>query len=381
MLDSPVHFENEAGFRTLFQHATLGIIVVDETGKIIIANPYTETLFGYNPEELTGESVQILVPQPFREGHDRVRNEYFSNPKPREMGAGKELFGLKKDGTRIPVAISLSHYELDTSKVAVAFITDITEQKLNTEKLEHEVALRTEQLEKLLSKEKSLSDLKSRFIGIASHEFRTPLSTILSSTSLIERYIEKGDLAAQLKHIGRIKNSVQHLNTILTDFLSLEKLDEGMVINQPNRVHIVQILKEIITEMDHLKKHEQVIQYEGPAEYPEVWLDVNLFKACLINLISNAIKYSEEGQCITVVLSLDNRIAISVKDEGIGIPQADQEKLFSRFFRASNVGNKKGTGLGLNIVRKYVQIMNGTITCQSAEEQGTTFQMILPLDH
>lgn len=379
MLNSFIHFENEAGFRTLFQHATLGIIVIDVDGRIIIANPYSESLFGYDSEELVGKSVQILVPETYRSGHDRVRAEYFLEPNPREMGAGKELFGLKKDGLKIPVAISLSHYELESSQVAVAFITDITAQKLNTEKLEHEVALRTEQLEKLLDNERSLNDLKSKFIGIASHEFRTPLSTILSSTGLIERYIEKGDVEAQLKHITRIKSSVQNLNTILTDFLSLEKLDEGMVINQPQLTNIDHFLQEIILEMDHLKKEDQDIEYRSMIFNKEVWIDQNLVKACMVNLISNAIKYSEKGKRIFIDLELNDMVTITVKDEGIGIPRADQEMLFSRFFRASNVGNKKGTGLGLNIVRKYVEIMGGSISCRSKEGAGSSFELTIPI--
>ncbi len=379
MLNSFIHFENEAGFRTLFQHATLGIIVIDEAGKIVIANPYAETLFGYNSSELEGKSVQILLPHQYRDRHDRDRAQYFDKPRSRKMGEGKELYGLMKDGSKLPVAISLSHYDLDSKKVAVAFITDIRAQKLNTARLEQEVALRTAQLEESLGREKSLSDLKSKFIGIASHEFRTPLSTILSSTNLIERYIEKGDVLAQLKHITRIKNSVQHLNGILTDFLSLEKLDEGMVNNQPKSTDIDKLLCETLHEMENLRKPGQAIHYKSDDKLSEVSVDHKLLKACVVNLISNAIKYSDEGKSIFVDLSTNELMTITIEDQGIGIPEADQSKLFSRFFRASNVGSTKGTGLGLNIVRKYVEIMGGSISCTSKEGSGTTFKLKLPV--
>lgn len=379
MFDASVHFESETGFRTLFQHATVGIVVIDESGTIVIMNPHAERLFGYGEGELVGCSVEMLLPREYRHQHENDRDVYFQKPKPREMGSGKNLYALKKGGTKFPVEISLSHYQLDACQVAVAFITDITDQKLSMERLEQEVAIRTDQLEKMLSDEQSLSDLKSKFIGIASHEFRTPLSTILSSTNLIERYIEKGDVPAQLKHTHKIKNAVSHLKTILTDFLSLEKLDEGMVVNQPEMTNLGVLISDTVIEMEGIKKSDQEIRCDLKGMNKVALIDPSLFKACLVNLLSNAIKYSDVGAVILLRVELSDLLYIEVQDQGIGIPVADQQKLFSRFFRASNVGGMKGTGLGLNIVKKYVEIMGGEIHFDSAEGKGATFYLKIPI--
>lgn len=379
MTDPILQFESETGFKTLFQYATIGIIVIDESGKIVIINPHAEKLFGYTFGELVGQSIEKLMPKQYHQQHELDRRRYFDRPKPREMGSGKDLYAIKNDGTRFPVEISLSHYLLDSGEVAVAFITDITRQKLNTERLEREVYIRTEQLEKMLQEEQSLSDLKSRFIGIASHEFRTPLSTILSSTNLIERYIEKGDVAAQLKHTEKIKNSVTNLRNILTDFLSLEKLDEGMVENQPELTDFNTLITDLLAEMEGIKKADQEISCDLQLSEQYFAIDVSLIKACLVNLLSNAIKYSDEGSFITVAVSVEQTLQIEIKDQGIGIPEADQGRLFSRFFRASNVGHKQGTGLGLNIVKKYTEIMGGEISFVSVEGEGTTFQLNIPI--
>ncbi len=379
MQDPILQFESETGFKTLFQHATLGIVVIDESGKIVIINPHAEKLFGYTFGELVGQSIEKLMPEKYHRKHALDRKQYFNRPKPREMGSGKELYAIKKDGTQFPVEISLSHYLLDSGEVAVAFITDVTKQKLNTERLEREVASRTQQLEKMLHDEQSLSNLKSRFIGIASHEFRTPLSTILSSTNLIERYIDKGDVSAQLKHTKKIINSVNHLRNILTDFLSLEKLDEGMVENKPEVIDFKSLIDELLVEMDGIKKSGQDITCDLQLTDSFCYLDPGLIRACLVNLLSNAIKYSEEGSFIAMTASVDQSLRIAVKDQGIGIPKADQQRLFSRFFRASNVGSKQGTGLGLNIVKKYVEIMGGQISFSSEEGKGTTFQINIPI--
>ena len=155
MLDPTVQFESETGFKTLFQYATLGIVVTDEEGKIVVMNPHAEKLFGYTSGELVGMSIEKLMPREYRQQHEQDRHQYFQHPQPREMGSGKDLYALKKDGTRFPVEISLSHYPLDSGEVAVAFITDITQQKLNTERLEQEVACRTQQLKQMLLDEQS----------------------------------------------------------------------------------------------------------------------------------------------------------------------------------------------------------------------------------
>jgi len=378
MIEQLIHFENEAGFRTLFQHATIGIIVINEEGRIVVINPHAEKLFGYKNAELVGGTLDRLIPQRYHHKHEHHIQNYFLNPKPRPMGSGQELYALKKDGTKFPVEISLSVYKLESSKMAVAFVKDITSQKLNTEKLEKEVETRTKQLEQLLENEQSLSDLKSKFISIASHEFRTPLSTILSSADLINRYIERGDIPSQLKHTRRIKNAVKNLNIILNDFLSLEKLEEGMVENNPVSTLLDTLIYDLLADFEGIKKKGQHIQYHFSGDIAPILIDQNLIKACITNLLSNAIKYSGEGSTIYLDVTIENLISIVVTDQGIGIPKQDQKQLFSRFFRASNVGTIKGTGLGLNIIKKYVEIMGGEISVESQEQKGTSFTILIP---
>ena len=375
-----MHFESEAGFKALFQYATIGIIVVDENGTIVIANPNCEKLFGYASSELIGVKVEKLIPDEYHSKHENLRSQYFSKPKAREMGSGKGLYAIKKDGERFPVQISLSHYRTELETIAIAFITDVSQQKEYTAELEKQVTHRTQQLETLLSEEQSISDLKSKFISIASHEFRTPLSTILSSTSLIEKYLQIEDTASQLKHINRVKTTVKHLNTILTDFLSLQKLEEGMIENNPVLYNISDLANEILVELEGVKKEGQVIEYEFKGLNIDVLIDKSLLKVCLTNLLTNAIKYSDANSTINFIIQRDQEIiTFIVIDVGIGIPEKDFKFLFGRFFRASNVGSVKGTGLGLNIIKKYVEIMGGKISVESQELIGSKFTIILPL--
>jgi signal transduction histidine kinase len=224
-----------------------------------------------------------------------------------------------------------------------------------------------------LEKERELSDLKSRFVSMASHEFRTPLATILSSLALVRKYGEQSESEKQNKHIARIKTSINNLTDILNDFLSVSKLEEGKVANAPEQLNMKEFLAETIQELQNIAKPGQEIHqsHEGG---DMVMMDKKLLKNVLFNLISNAIKFSEENKTMEVKSVLKNsKLKISVKDEGIGISKADQEHLFERFFRAHNATYIQGTGLGLNIVAKYIELMDGTIEFNSVENKGTTF--------
>ena len=229
-----------------------------------------------------------------------------------------------------------------------------------------------------LEKEKILNELKSVFITTASHEFRTPLGAILSSASLISKYTTTEDQEKRLKHINRIKSSVTNLTEILNDFLSLDKLDEGLIRNQPAFFKIKEFIKSIIDEVSPILKRGQSIQYISSGNQEEAFFDKQLLRNVIINLISNSVKYSPENKLIKVSVNLSNNLLIiDVIDEGFGIPEEDQKHIFERFFRANNAGNIQGTGLGLNIVKKHIDIMGGTITFKSNCETGTTFSIKL----
>lgn len=234
-----------------------------------------------------------------------------------------------------------------------------------------------EEVRKSLAKEKELNELKSRFVTMASHEFRTPLSTILSSVSLIQKYNEMGENDKLVKHTQRIKSAVTNLTGILNDFLSLSKLEEGNISFHPQEFNFKELLEEIVEEMTPVIKETQklVSNYEG-AEL--INSDKNILRNCILNLVSNAVKYSEKGTIRINTMINKDKINITVSDEGIGIPEKDQLFLFTRFFRAHNSGNIQGTGLGLNIVKRYIELLKGSITFKSIEFQGTTFYIEIP---
>jgi signal transduction histidine kinase len=234
-----------------------------------------------------------------------------------------------------------------------------------------------EELKMALEKEKELNELKSRFVSMASHEFRTPLATILSSLSLVSKYGEHGDKEKQFKHIDRIKSAVIHLTDILNDVLSLSKLEEGKVPVQIVKFNVNEMTFDLVSEMQSISKAGQIISHSHSGTN-EITSDKNVLKHILFNLISNAIKFSPEGKEVVITTEVDDAgFRLQVKDSGMGISEEDQKHLFERFFRGQNVTNIQGTGLGLNIVAKYVELLNGEITVKSKLEEGTTFLVAL----
>lgn len=232
---------------------------------------------------------------------------------------------------------------------------------------------------KALEKERELNELKTRFVTIASHEFRTPLSTILSSASLIERYHDPADGEKRRKHIGRIKSSVNNLTHILNDFLSISKLEEGKVSLCPADTELPHFVEEVLEEMSALTKENQTLRYDHTGTATQIHTDRQSLRNILINLISNAIKYSPEGKPVEISSHLSNgHFTLAVRDHGMGIPAVDQPHLFTRFYRAHNASNIQGTGLGLTIVRRYVDLLRGSIAFESEEGQGTEFTVTLP---
>jgi signal transduction histidine kinase len=241
----------------------------------------------------------------------------------------------------------------------------------------HELEVSRDDLSQALENEKGLNELKSRFISTASHEFRTPLSTILSSVSLIQKYAGTDDQERREKHILKIKNAVSGLTEILNDFLSLGKLEEGKMAAKPALHDVFALVKDVVSDVNSIVRSGQSITYNG-GTYPTM-IDKQLLRNVMFNLLSNAIKFSPEGAVIDVNIDFsETEIIIAVKDQGIGISDADRVNLFGRFFRGENAIGIPGTGLGLNIVTKYLELMNGTITCTSELNKGSTFVISIP---
>lgn len=403
-------------FEALFNHATIGIILCNKQAEIIDFNRQAELQFGYTKNELVGKKIEILIPRKYKEKHVGDRNRFYHDPHPRTMGAGRDLHGLKKDGTEFPVEVSLSNYNFEGEIYVIAFVIDITIRKMNetlvyeqkaelehitamikqlNAELEQKVENRTkmlretlaelekskEEVSEALEKEKELGDLKSRFVTMASHEFRTPLSTILSSAFLLSKHNTSPDPAKREKHIERIKNAVNDMKSILEDFLSLGKLEEGSVRSKIELLPFddcVSIVENTLHSLEQIVRTGQKISFVHRGD-GQTCIDPALLRNILTNLVSNAIKFSPENAVIYVELNKgDTELLLSVKDEGIGISAEDQEHLFERFFRAKNAANIQGTGLGLHIVAKYVELMNGRIDMQSELDKGTSFYIHIP---
>ena len=386
----------------LFEYTTEGIIIANQSGTIIRANPSSEKLFGYEKGELLNKQIEILVPDKFSRSHQKHRDNYNQNPHPRSMGKGLDLYGKKKNGHEFPVEISLSNYKTNGEMFIIAFIIDRTERKESEERIKrinaelelkveertkilketlHQLETSKDELSAALEKEKELNDMKSRFVTMASHEFRTPLSTILSSASLIGKYKTTEEEEKRHKHVDRIKSSVTNMTLILNDFLSAGKLEEGKISVNLVSIDIPSFINDSLSELSNFLKPGQVVNYNHKGG-KTFFCDKQFFKNMIINLVSNASKFSAENKTIEILtINTNNELQLIIKDKGIGIPIDEQKKLFERFFRAKNASNIQGTGLGLSIVAKYVEILNGTIKFDSELDKGTTFYINLPLQH
>ncbi|NEU09525.1 PAS domain S-box protein [Flavihumibacter sp. R14] len=386
---------NAALLSSIIKNAIDGIITISNRGIIDTINPSACELFGYEPADVIGKNIKFLMPNPYRDHHDEYIARYQRTGTPHIIGIGREVQGLKKDGTVFPFRLGVSEVRYEDTVIYAGFIHDLTKEKEDEEKIrEYAVELeklvedRTatlrsmvealeatkEEVSQSLEKEKELNQLKSRFVSMASHEFRTPLSSVQLSASLIDKYAQNFDNLNISKHVNKIKNSVGNLTGILNDFLSLEKLEAGKTEASLRSFDLVKLAEEITEEMQLVAKQNQTIMYQHTGLGSKVNLDQNLLKNCIINLVANAIKYSGENTFIEFNTEItDTECIITVKDNGIGIPQADQKHLFQPFFRAHNTGNIPGTGLGLNIVARYTSLMNGKVRFESIQNKGTQF--------
>jgi PAS domain S-box-containing protein len=360
------------------------VAITNQKGIITHVNENFCRISKYTKEELLGQDHRII--NSTHHSKDFIRSLWTT------IAHGKiwrgELKNRAKDGT---------YYWVDTTIVPflnakgkpyqyLAIRSDITQRKLAeeqlhriNEELEHKVKERTYELTQALEREKELNEMKSRFVSMASHEFRTPLSAILSSVALIEHYTQPEQEEKRNKHIERIKSSVRNLTSILDDFLSLEKLEQGRVEVNCTQFNLKEFIEDVVEDMEGIvKKKEQTVTVQFTGE-PVVCQDKKILRNVLLNLLSNAVKYSPDKRAINVKAAVqDSKVQLSVTDEGIGIPEEAQKNLFSKFYRAKNVINIQGTGLGLHIVKRYVELLCGTIDFVSKVNSGTTFVVAFP---
>ena len=489
-------------FKLLSEAVSEGIIIVNAQQKIIASNDNANLMFGYKKDELLEKPLSLLIPTQYHQKHTGYFKDFMSHADKRQMGHGRDLFGIRKDGVQIPVEAGLNPFELNGASYVMALVSDITERKkmeeelrqwsnifnesLNeififdaetlkftnanygalknigytldelrkitpvdikpnfseeqfrelivpliekkeekidfetihqrkdkttypvevhlqlsvmgnkrmlvaiilditdrfnyTQRLEKTVKERTQQLQGALAVEKELNQLKTKFLSLVSHELKTPLSGILSSTNLLAKYTEKEQQDKRDKHIKTIRSKVKYLDIILNDFLSVERLESGKVKYKFSKFPLSKVINEVVYDANMILKEGQIIRYPQNIDDISLEFDEKILELMLTNLTNNAIKYSPENTTIKIeVVQEQTTLDIKIRDEGIGIPEKEQKHMFDRYFRAENALLTQGTGIGLNIVKSHLENLGGNITFMSKENKGSIFIIRIPL--
>lgn len=400
--------ENNNIFNLLSSAISEGIIVVNREQLIVATNNSANEMFGYSTGALIGKPLDTLIPQKFHHNHGGHFEGFMQKSGKRQMGQGRDLFGMRKNGQEFPVEAGLNPFEVDGVTYVMALVIDITQRKqqeqqindLNSQ-LEAKIELRTKELRDIvlelrgevtlrkkaeskanmaLKKERELNDLKTKFLSLVSHEFKTPLSSILTSATLISKYQLSEQQAKRDKHLETIKNKVKYLDTILTDFLSVERLESGKVNYKFTTFPLSKLVNEVIYDANMLLKTGQNILYPDNIDDVIIDFDEKILELILSNLIHNAIKYSSEHSAIDIQVEHNKKmVTLKIIDQGMGIPKEEQKYIFNRYFRAENALLTQGTGIGLNIVKGHLENLGGSIEFTSEENKGTTFNIQLPL--
>lgn len=361
----------------IFDESLNEIYVFDaETFVFINVNRGAQLNLGYSIREMNQMTVLDIKPDLNLKVMQRLVAPLISKRKEKVIF---ETIHRRKDGSIYPVEVHLQLSNIGKRKVFVAIVLDITERKNYTQQLENKVEERTLQLRSALQAEKKLNELKTKFLSLVSHEFKTPLASILTSTSLLSKYTETRQQENRDKHIATIKSKVKYLDNILSDFLSIERLDTGKVNYNITLFPLSKVVNEVLYDANMLLKEGQRIKYPQQIDGVMVEFDEKIMALSLSNLIHNAIKYSPEGAVIALKVShVDGYLKIDIIDNGFGIPPEDQPFIFDRYFRATNVLTVQGTGIGLNIVRQHMHNLDGNVTFKSEFGEGSTFTLYIP---
>ena len=401
-------------FEVLFEAVSEGVIVVNSHQKIVATNASAERMFGYSKVELANQELTILIPKQYRANHGAHVEGFMEQKESRQMGHGRDLFGSRKDGSVFPVEAGLNPLEINGISFVMALVIDISIRKqqelqlkeLNAQ-LEQKVLERTKELSNTveslktvnlerdaeikkrieaqnktkdaLKKEKELNELKTKFLSLVSHEFKTPLSGILTSAMLLGKYKLTEQQEKRDKHVKTISDKVHYLNNILNDFLSIEKLETGKISYKFNTFKVSKVVNEVVYNANMLLKEGQIINYPENIDEYSMFQDEKILELALSNLVHNAIKYSSENTIVDIQIKQNEKqTTFKIKDNGIGIPVNDQKSVFNRYFRAENALLTQGTGIGLNIVKSHLENLGGTISFISEENKGSEFTFVIP---
>ncbi len=401
--------KNSNIFMMLSEAISEGIVVVNEKQQIVATNKRADQLFRYGTGELKGQQLSVLIPDSFRKSHKNHVTDFHKSGEQKRMAEGRSLFGLRKTGEQFPLEVGLNPFSLYDRTYVLALVYDMTElrakdseilelnlhleEKIKTRTLELRATvaeLRKEirrrekaeaQIKSALQKEKELNELKTKFLSMVSHEFKTPLSGILTSATLVGKYSEGEQQGKREKHLKTIIGEVRRLNGILNDFLSIERLEQGKEVYRKTHFSLSKVINEVIYNANMTLKSGQKINYPPNIEDVSIYQDEKIVFLALTNLLYNAVKYSPEDSEIDLKVDLEgNTIVFHVIDEGIGIPSKDQKHIFERYFRAENVILTQGTGIGLNIVKGHVENLGGRIFFESQVNKGSTFSVEFPIE-
>jgi protein-histidine pros-kinase len=362
-VDSPVQF------RGFLESAPDAIVIVDQSGHIMLVNGQTERLFGYGRRELLGQPVEILIPARFRERHAEHRKGYSDEPRVRAMGAGLDLHGVRKDGTEFPVEISLSPLTTPTGMVVSSAIRDISDRK----RVERALQEKNVELERA-------SLAKDAFLANMSHELRTPLNAIIGFTGTLLMRLPGPLTGEQEKQLATIKTSAKHLLALINDILDVAKIDARRVEVQLEAVDVKEVVEEVAAAMRSLAQQKDLaLDVSVPAAPVVLASDRRLLSQILINLAGNAIKFTERGRVAIAVRDEGRAVVFDVEDSGRGIREEDRARLFEAFSQLDTQSPKPrdGTGLGLHLSQRLAGLLGGAISMESVLDRGSRFTLRL----